>query len=419
MDYTEDALAYARIGFSIIPIKGKKPTALKRWKKYQTSPMSEGEIRRRFRSVRITGLAVILGRVSGDLCCRDFDDADAYDVWASEYPDDAALLPTAKTARGHHVYFRSVGERTRELSDGELRGEGSYCLLPPSVHPQGTVYRWLRSMPDEIPLIDPRDAGLVRLWAAQPDEGQSKQRNGGTQEQSNSGYRGTDVVTGDGPEHEIVSRVSGKETARCSIRSVEEAVEAALPTVPHDNHRSLFTLARALLALEVYLIGEGRLGLDGHLPPECKIEAFELWYAQAQAHLRAEQTKDEYLVEFLAACEDADTPLGCGTLEEIWAAAKKARAPVAAAQKFSDERLILFWTFLRELQRHYGDAPFFLAVRIVNERFGVSVRTAHQWIKAFEGLGVINCVKKGNAQSHRASRFMYLLPLDDGPSKST
>jgi Bifunctional DNA primase/polymerase, N-terminal len=92
----DQALAYARLGWSIIPVKGKKPAGL--WKPFQSRPADEQTIRRLFRRKGVTGLAVVLGRVSGGLAVRDFDDANSYHAWATENPKDAAILPTVRTA---------------------------------------------------------------------------------------------------------------------------------------------------------------------------------------------------------------------------------------------------------------------------------------------------------------------------------
>ncbi len=164
MEFREHALEYARLGFSVIPVRGKKPT-IRSWKPYQTTPMGPGEIARRFSSPKVTGLAVILGSVSGDLCCRDFDRVEAYRAWARKFPGYAATLPTVQTARGFHVYFRAKAVRTHKFEDGELRGEGGYCLLPPSRHPDGPIYSWIREPSGEIPIVDPNLAGLSQTWA--------------------------------------------------------------------------------------------------------------------------------------------------------------------------------------------------------------------------------------------------------------
>jgi len=157
----ETALGYYRRGWSLIPIKpGTKRPACQAWTPYQTTRADESRVRRWF--AKGNGLAVIMGDVSDGLVCRDFDTMAGYDTWAADHPDLATTLPTVATARGRHVYFRSDHRGIETLDDGELRGAG-YCLLPPSRHPDGAVYRWLIPLPDgPLPMVeDIQSAGFL------------------------------------------------------------------------------------------------------------------------------------------------------------------------------------------------------------------------------------------------------------------
>ena len=408
--FIQYALEYASKGLSIIPIIGKKP-ALPSWTKNQMTPMPDHEIRKRFSSPGITGLAVVLGQVSGGLCCRDFDSVEAYETWAAKHPNYASMLPTVQTGRGRHVHFRAKELKTRNLGDGELRGEGSYCLLPPSRHPDGPIYKWLREPSGEIPTIDPDAAGLSQTWTIDTDT-QSIQRDRGTEIQRDRGNRGTDVVVGEQNEH--FCDKNGNSTH--AIRSIEDVVRVSIPRQSHVNHHHLFTLARAMLALQAYLRDQGELGPCEKLSLNCLQKAFDLWYGQAEPHLRPQQTKDEYRMEFLEAWEDVRIPLGEGALDQILEAARRASPPeVVLRNQLSDPRIVLLVKFCRELQRVNGEGPFYLSVRTVQQLFGLaSPRTAHGWLKALQVLGILRLVEKGGPEPPKATRFRYLPPLDDG-----
>jgi hypothetical protein len=158
----EEALAYRRRGWSIIPVRGKQGAV--RWTTYQTARPDEQTLREWFISLKaITGIAVLFGSVSGGLRCRDYDDLQPYHSWARAHHDLARTLPTAQTARGRHVYFRGGPETFYDVGDGEYRGTpGQYCLLPPSLHPDGPTYRWAVPLPDgPLPEIDPVREGLL------------------------------------------------------------------------------------------------------------------------------------------------------------------------------------------------------------------------------------------------------------------
>jgi hypothetical protein len=60
--------------------------------------------------------------------------------------------PMVSTSRGVHLYFRADGPvQTRRLSWGEIKGEGSYVVIPPSLHPDGPRYLWCASLLDHDP----------------------------------------------------------------------------------------------------------------------------------------------------------------------------------------------------------------------------------------------------------------------------
>lgn len=168
--------------WSIIPIRndsqGHKKAACP-WKEYRTRRPSIDETKRLFSMGGLTGLAAVLGAASASLYGRDFDVLEAYHRWAAHYPDLAQVLPTVKTARGRHVYGYSPDEvQTKDLGDGELRGEASYILLPPSLHPSGTSHTWvcLPRHPCSETIIAPDAAGLSRSWLSDTDLTPTEQR---------------------------------------------------------------------------------------------------------------------------------------------------------------------------------------------------------------------------------------------------
>src|SRR4051794_22337659 len=92
-------------GWSVVPVRGKKPAC--RWERYQADPPRPRQLQGLFSLPNLTGLGVVLGRVSNGLRVRDFDREDSYRRWADHHPDLAAALPTVRTLKGFHVYFRA------------------------------------------------------------------------------------------------------------------------------------------------------------------------------------------------------------------------------------------------------------------------------------------------------------------------
>jgi len=168
------ALAYVGRGWSIIPVlQGTKRPPCK-WEDFQKRLPTEAELRQWFgpgNGKPYGDLAVVLGQVSGRLVVRDFDQPDAYDRWRNEYQDLAVQLPTVKTSRGHHVYFRlAPGSSVKgivKLEDGELRADGGIVVLPPSRHPSGAKYEWIVPLPeDDLVVLDPAEVGLLQPKSA-------------------------------------------------------------------------------------------------------------------------------------------------------------------------------------------------------------------------------------------------------------
>ena len=90
------AHGYINDGISCIPVIGKEPQKDFGWACFQERLPTGREID------SFTGLAVISGKVSGDLAIRDFDIPGVYENWFAEHLDLAATLPTVETRRGCH-----------------------------------------------------------------------------------------------------------------------------------------------------------------------------------------------------------------------------------------------------------------------------------------------------------------------------
>ena len=141
------AQAYVeRQGWSVIPIPYKKKQACLPWKEFQRRRPTLQEVQRWFEHVR--NLAIITGDVSRRLLVVDFDDPDLFVTWHERNQIDSWTVITGK---GVHVYFTLAPGEEPPLNGkfcvngqiaGDIRYNGGYVLAPPSVHPNGHVYRW-------------------------------------------------------------------------------------------------------------------------------------------------------------------------------------------------------------------------------------------------------------------------------------
>jgi putative DNA primase/helicase len=88
-----------------------------------------------------------------------------HDLFGDEY-SQYLKTPIAKTGSGgYHLYYHIPSDKTvasttefRGLAGVDIRGEGGFVIAPPSIHPTGVPYRWLRSLVPEV------------LWESEPPE---------------------------------------------------------------------------------------------------------------------------------------------------------------------------------------------------------------------------------------------------------
>ena len=167
-------MRYRDLGLSVIPLKYGDKRPIIEWKEYQERIPSEDEVKEWFSKDKVN-IAIVCGRVSGNLVVLDFDDMDTFKEWYErvdkEHPDLRDLILKTwmvETGKGIHVYFRlkdpSLVPRTKpkvEKKPIDIKGEGGYVVAPPSLHPSGKQYLFRMGNPnDEIAVIeDPR------LWS--------------------------------------------------------------------------------------------------------------------------------------------------------------------------------------------------------------------------------------------------------------
>ena len=167
------ALDYRARGYAPLPLDpsgNKQPyfAALERvhgsssWTQLAARLASDPEIRAWFEYDPNANVGIICGQASGGLVVADFDRP----VSADEFQHPPTVIGQAK--RGPHIYFKVDGPfSTTATPWGELRGDGSYVVAPPSIHESGHKYAWI-VRPDDCPLA-PLDA--LKAEGLRPEAG--------------------------------------------------------------------------------------------------------------------------------------------------------------------------------------------------------------------------------------------------------
>ncbi|QEL20468.1 bifunctional DNA primase/polymerase [Limnoglobus roseus] len=261
-DYLQAALWYRSWGWACLPVShavaDKRPTV--RWKALQRRKPTDRELGRLFavRPDRVTGLAVLLGRASGGppagcLACRDFDAAAAYFRWASLRPRLAAALPTVRTRRGFHVYCYLPAEVFVDFGpgDGDLRCVATrYAVLPPSAHPSGVRYAWVRGDParPDFPLLTVEATGFLADRADKArSPGRPRTALTPAAQPARKADKDKDLLCPPRGVSDAAGGSPGPDARWASLPAAErEAVLKTLPRRAGERHRRLFELARRL-----------------------------------------------------------------------------------------------------------------------------------------------------------------------------
>ena len=141
------ALRYASANISVLACRRNKAPALANWKHLQQRCADAATINSWHDPGLLESVALICGRVSGNLVVVDCDGLDAVAAFSARFPK---LLDTytvrSGSGQGAHFYYyaklcppttRVIGAPVGNL---ELRADGCYVIAPPSVHPSGQRY---------------------------------------------------------------------------------------------------------------------------------------------------------------------------------------------------------------------------------------------------------------------------------------
>lgn len=362
------AREYRALGWSVIPVAGKSP--LGSWKRYQSAHAGEETLEQMFSAQNVTGLAVILGAISGGLAVRDFDKASSYCAWADSHPTEAESLPTVETARGFHVYGRLDNEQFYNFGDGELRADSRhYVVLPPSIHPDGATYRWLNPLrAGELPILP---SSLLEAYPDSAGHTQADSQDPGTQNSLGS--------------------LSGSQTVH---KQVEDLIVSTLPTGRGQRRDKLFELARIL-----------RASNPDASPADLRF-LLRHWHAKALPVIGTKPFSETW-TDFVACWGSVKQPKG-HSFDAAVAAVEAGGIPPVCQDLGYDGELRQLTALCFQLQLQHGDKPFPLGCEKAGQFVGASKSEGHRLLKALQFDGVIRLHTKGNKTTRKASEYLFI-----------
>lgn len=182
----EYALQYLRRGWSIFPVNAAAKIPLVKWGQYQDRLPTEEEVRQWWAKWPDADIGLATGPLSGVA------------VLDLEHEGLAQIGMTANTmaltGKGKHGFFKfTEGLRNKsalsKIKGYDIRAEGGYAVLPPSVHANGKRYTWaIGPMPELLPFPSEvlSDIGEAKKVEAAKPEGWIAEALGGLSEDSHN-----------------------------------------------------------------------------------------------------------------------------------------------------------------------------------------------------------------------------------------
>ena len=161
----DHALKYAERGWPVFALQPKNKIPLKGSRGFKDAATNEAILTRAWDEHQDANIGMATGKIA-EVWVLDIDgEAGSKSLTALE--NELGPLPETLEQRtgsgGRHLFFRWPAAREvrnrQSLRPGiDIRGEGGYVVLPPSVHPNGTEYAWPYG--EKTPIVDVPPAWL-------------------------------------------------------------------------------------------------------------------------------------------------------------------------------------------------------------------------------------------------------------------
>lgn len=152
----EQAKDLYNLGYAVtITRQNSKAPFLPNWQKRK---LSLDEIEK----IKSSGIGIVAGELSNNLVVIDFDNDDCLETIKKLFSKNEELrnTPLIRTGSGkYHIWVNcpdlpSEVTNMRKVSSKkiEIRANRSFCVTPPSIHPNGNNYVWIKNVIDYKPI---------------------------------------------------------------------------------------------------------------------------------------------------------------------------------------------------------------------------------------------------------------------------
>jgi Bifunctional DNA primase/polymerase, N-terminal len=168
------AAEYAAQGLSTIVASPRSKVPLVDWKAYQYEPPSTFEREAMFSFEDNLNIGVVCGAASNNLAIIDAESKRAFETQLRRC-EQAGIANTwiDETYRGGHIFARlpiAVKPKSFKSEGFEVRAQGQFVLMPPSVHPSGALYRFINRPPSIMRVSSLEALDWLALQAAPEKE---------------------------------------------------------------------------------------------------------------------------------------------------------------------------------------------------------------------------------------------------------
>jgi bifunctional DNA primase/polymerase-like protein/DnaB helicase-like protein len=154
---------YLKLGWSMIPIKpnGKEP--LIPWKEYQTRQSTEQELKKWIENWPDMNLGIVTGAIS-QLVVVDLDGVQGINYGKSRHITSSIVSQTGNGRQLFYKWTEHVDNSVKKIAPGvDIRGDGGFVVVSPSVHPNGRIYRWEKFVPT---ILEPFPINIIPTGVA-------------------------------------------------------------------------------------------------------------------------------------------------------------------------------------------------------------------------------------------------------------